>query len=1024
MAKKLVYFFGGPKTDGRSDMKDLLGGKGANLAEMARIGLPVPPGFTITTEVCSAYYENDKQYPKGLKKEVESAISRVEKIAGKRFGDPKDPLLLSCRSGARVSMPGMMETVLNIGLNDDSVAGLIEKTGNERFAYDSYRRFVAMYGGVVLGIKPDTEKDPDPFDHLISQLRAEKGARLDTDLGAEDLKNLAARYKDLVFRKTGRQFPSDPEEQLWGAVSAVFESWNIDRAKEYRKHNGYPEDWGTAVNVQAMVFGNMGRNSATGVAFTRDPATGENYFYGEYLINAQGEDVVAGIRTPAPINHQKPLPEGVETTLEDELPELYRELAGYRLTLERHYRDMQDLEFTIQEGKLWMLQCRNGKRTSQAALKIAMDLVREGLISPKEAVSRIQPQQLVQILLPYFDVNSPDYKRRQVLATGLAASPGAAVGTVVFSATDADKLAAELDENGWPKKVILVREETSPEDIRGMFAAQGILTARGGMTSHAAVVARGMGRVCVAGAAKISVNYEKELFTTADGETVRVGDWISLDGTKGEVIKGKLQTAQVDVNADPNFAEFMDFVSGFKKIKVRTNADTPRDSLVARGYQAEGIGLCRTEHMFFEEDRIDHIRAMILAEDVEGRKAALDRLLPMQRSDFYEIFKAMNGLPVTIRTLDPPLHEFLPHSDRDIEELAHKFNLSYAKVKNRVDALKEQNPMLGLRGCRLGILYPEITHMQARAVFEAAAKAAADGVPVEPEIMIPLVGHEKEFILQKAIVDKAAADVSEEKGVKIKYMVGTMIELPRAALQADNIARAGAQFFSFGTNDLTQTTYGLSRDDSGSFLGAYTDLKIWQNDPFVTLDQDGVGQLIKLGVEKGRGVAPKLKVGICGEHGGDPASVMFCCLNGFDYVSCSPHRVPLARLAAAQAAILAEGEKGGGKKSPARRAAPKAQKKPATGRKKAPAKPAARKPALKKPGGRKAAPKKAAAQKAAALRGAAKKAPAKKPGRAAATSRKPAAKRPAAKKPAQAKRAAPKRAAAGKARAAGRRGPR
>jgi pyruvate,orthophosphate dikinase len=988
MAKKLVYFFGGKHTDGRGDMKNLLGGKGANLAEMARIGLPVPPGFTITTEVCTEYYNNHKEYPHELKGEVDKAIKQVEKIVGATFGSTKNPLLLSCRSGARVSMPGMMDTVLNIGLNDETIKGLIAKTENPRFAFDSYRRFVAMYGGVVLGVKPKNEKDPDPFDIIIHDMKKHKGVKLDTDLELEDLKKLVSDFKHLVKGWTGKAFPDDPMDQLWGAISAVFDSWMIDRAKDYRKMEGYPEDWGTAVNVQAMVFGNMGKDSATGVAFTRDPSTGENYFYGEYLINAQGEDVVAGIRTPAPINRTKPLPEGVSTTLADEMTKLYEELDKYRLILEGHYRDMQDLEFTIQKGKLWMLQCRNGKRTAQAALKIAMDLVREGMISKDEAVMRIKPQQLVQILLPYFDTDIPDYKNRKVLAKGLAASPGAAVGTVCFSASEADKLASELGEDKLYKKVILVREETSPEDIRGMAAAQGILTSRGGMTSHAAVVARGMGRVCVAGASGITVNYEKEEFVTYKGEVVKAGDWISLDGTLGEIIEGKLKTKKVDIKKEHDFQDLMDIVTKTKRIKVRTNADTPTDSKVAREYEAEGIGLCRTEHMFFLEDRIDHIRAMILAEDKPGREAALKRLLPMQRSDFIDIFKAMDGLPVTIRTLDPPLHEFLPHAHKDIEALAHKFKLETAKVKARIDALKEQNPMLGLRGCRLGILYPEITRMQARAIFEAVVEAKSEGVSVYPEIMIPLVGHETEFILQKKIVDEEAHKVMEEKGKKFHYLVGTMIELPRAALVADKIVKAGAEFFSYGTNDLTQTTYGLSRDDSGSFLGAYQDLGIWKTDPFVSIDQDALGQLIIIGLEKGRGVDPSLKIGICGEHGGDPESVKFCFRHGFDYVSCSPHRVPVARLAAAQAAIEDQREWGATKE--------KVKSKPKAAKKSTALKAAPKKAALKKPKpAKKASDKKPAATKALSKKPAAKKQAPKKP-----APKKPAAKKPAPKKPA------------------------
>ncbi|MDR1164692.1 MAG: pyruvate, phosphate dikinase [Deltaproteobacteria bacterium] len=1010
MAKKLVYSFGGKKTDGHGDLKDLLGGKGANLAEMACIGLPVPPGFTITTDVCRIFYDNDKKLPDALEAQVDKALAQMEKVVGTEFGSVANPLLVSCRSGARVSMPGMMDTVLNIGLNDETIKGLIDKTANPRFAYDSYRRFVAMYGDVVMGVKAASEKSEDPFDVVLSRLKKEKGYNLDTELTAEDLESLVASYKELIFNALGERFPEDPRTQLWGAIKAVFNSWMIPRAQAYRQLHGYPEEWGTAVNVQAMVFGNMGPNSATGVAFSRDPSTGENYFYGEYLINAQGEDVVAGTRTPIPINRNQPLPPGVHNTLEDEMPELYKELNEYRLILEDHYRDMQDIEFTIQEGKLWMLQCRNGKRTAHAALKIAVDLVKEKYITAKEAILRIQPDQLTQILLPIFDANSVAYRNKRVIGKGLAASPGAAGGKVCFSASEAEKLSAELDENGNPVKVILVRVETSPEDIRGMFAAQGILTSRGGMTSHAAVVARGMGRPCVAGSADISVNYETESFTTATGDTVRAGDWISLDGGKGEIILGELPTINVGLSDD--FGTFMDYVAHVKKLKVRTNADTPRDAAIARSYGAEGIGLCRTEHMFFEEDRIDHIRAMILAEDLEGREAALARLLPMQRSDFHDIFKAMDGLPVTIRTLDPPLHEFLPHTDREIEELAQKFGLPPAKVKARCEALKEQNPMLGLRGCRLGILFPEITATQARAIFEAACQAAAEGVDVRPEIMVPLVGHPLEFTAQKAIIDKVAEEVLKEKGARLDYLVGTMIELPRAALEADKIAKSGAQFFSFGTNDLTQTTFGLSRDDSGSFLNRYLELGVWRDDPFVTLDQDGVGQLILMAVDKGRATVKKLKIGICGEHGGDPKSVKFCCDNGFDYVSCSPLRVPLARLAAAQYLLEEEedrprrkpGPKPGPRRKPGRPATRKtAARKPAA-RKTAARKPAARKTAARKPATRKTATRRAPARQTATRRAPARKTAARKPvGRPPArktTARKPAARKTAARKPA------------------------
>jgi pyruvate,orthophosphate dikinase len=914
----MVYSFGGPKTDGEGGLKNLLGGKGANLAEMARLGLPVPAGFTITTEVCAAFYENDKKYPDKLAEEVDAALAKVEKRMGAKFGDPANPLLVSCRSGARVSMPGMMDTVLNIGLNDKTIEGLIAKTGNPRFAYDSYRRFVAMYGDVVMGLKPETNLEPDPFDEILDRVKKAKGYNLDTDLQVEDLKALIKEFKELIKRKTGKAFPEKPTDQLWGAIGAVFDSWMIPRARAYRQLYNIPESWGTAVNVQAMVFGNMGETSATGVAFSRDPSTGENYFYGEYLINAQGEDVVAGIRTPNPINRHKTLPKGVESTLADEMPAIYEQLDSIRLTLERHYRDMQDIEFTIQEGELFMLQCRNGKRTAHAAIRIVLDLVDEKLITRQEAVSRIDPDQLTQILLPTFDTKDPRWKGRQVLAKGLPASPGAAVGVVVFSAADAEAGA----EAG--RKVILVREETSPEDIKGMNAAQGILTSRGGMTSHAAVVARGMGRTCVAGA-NIHVDYRKAVFTTPEGAVIKAGDWISLEGSLGEVIKDALPTSSVNLGED--FKTFMSWVEAEKVMKVRTNADTPADAKVARLYGAEGIGLCRTEHMFFESDRIDHVLAMILASDLAGREKALASLLPMQRQDFHGIFKVMDGYPVTIRTLDPPLHEFLPHNAPEIEALAKKFNLPLDKVNERINALKELNPMLGLRGCRLGILWPEITAMQVRAIFEAACQAASEGVKVLPEIMIPLIGNEREFSLQRDIVHKIAAEVQAKTKVRVDYLVGTMIELPRAALVADKVAAAGAQFFSFGTNDLTQTTFGLSRDDAGLFIPAYLEQGIWERDPFVTIDQEGMGQLVTMGVEKGRSVNRKLKVGICGEHGGDPESVKFCFTRGFDYVSCSPHRVPLARLASAQASIAAK--KAEAKGAPAAKPDPKSGAKPA-----------------------------------------------------------------------------------------------
>ena len=890
-APKLVYCFGNKKADGNGKMKNLLGGKGANLAEMAKIGLPVPSGFTITTEVCTAFYQNKQKYPASLKKEVTEALKRVEQQMGAKFGDPQNPLLLSCRSGARASMPGMMDTVLNIGLNDQTVKALLAKTNNPRFVYDSYRRFVAMYGDVVMGMKAASEKAEDPFEEIIGALKAEKGYQSDAEMTAEDLKGLVVKFKALIKKQLKLEFPENPIDQMWGAIGAVFESWMTPRAVAYRQIHSLPAEWGTAVNVQAMVFGNMGSDSATGVAFSRDPATGENYFYGEYLIDAQGEDVVAGIRTPSPINNAKPVPAGVEI-LSDLMSKQYKELDLVRLKLEKHFCDMQDLEFTIQQGKLWILQCRAGKRTAQAALKIAVDLVKEKLITPEEALLRMQPEQLNQLLLPTFDPKA----KREVIARGLPASPGAAVGRVVFSASEAEEWA------GRGEKVILVRLETSPEDIKGMYAAQGILTARGGMTSHAAVVGRGMGKTCVVGASELKVDYPKEVFHTDSGKTVKKGDWISLDGSTGEVIAGQLETTNARLTGD--FSTFMKWVQGTKTLNVRTNADTPRDALVAKDFGAEGIGLCRTEHMFFEEDRITSVREMILASNQEGRQKALDKLLPMQRGDFYGIFKVMDGMPVTIRTLDPPLHEFLVQTEKDIEALAAKIGHTVENIKAKLAELHEANPMLGLRGCRLGILYPEITAMQVRAIFEAAAQAIKEKIKVYPEIMIPLVGHEREFIKQKEVVDSIAQKVMATHQLKIKYLVGTMIELPRAALLADRIANAGAEFFSFGTNDLTQFTYGLSRDDA-KFIPTYLREGVWERDPFVNLDQDGVGQLVRFGIENGRRAKPNIKIGICGEHGGDPITVHFCHEVGMNYVSCSPFRVPLARLAAAQAAILA-----------------------------------------------------------------------------------------------------------------------
>jgi pyruvate,orthophosphate dikinase len=870
-------------------MKELLGGKGANIAEMVNLGIPVPAGFTLTTEICTYYYAHGKKYPPGLKKDVETALRAVEKSMGAKFGDAKNPLLLSVRSGARVSMPGMMDTVLNIGLNDATIKGLIAKTGNERFAYDAYRRFVNMYGDVVLGVKPRNEKEHDPFEEILEAKKRKRRIYLDTELAAEDLKELVDEYKDMIKERLGRPFPEDPIEQLWGGINAVFESWNIPRAISYRQINGYPEDWGTATNVQAMVFGNMGDDSATGVAFTRDPATGENYFYGEYLTNAQGEDVVAGIRTPQPINRAKKVPKGMPT-LEEEMPKLYNQLVGIRNKLEKHYHDMQDIEFTIQQGRLWMLQTRTGKRTAAAAIKIAVDMVKEKVIGKQEAIMRVAPEQIDQLLHPMLDPKS----NKNIICKGLPASPGAAVGQVVFSAADAEAWA----KNG--KKVILVRVETSPDDIRGMNVAQGILTSRGGMTSHAAVVARGMGKSCVAGCSAINVSYAKSQFSVPGVAVVKQGDWITLDGSKGEVYLG--QVPKVEPQLTGEFKTFMNWVDEFRKMGVRTNADTPHDAGVARAFGAEGIGLTRTEHMFFEGRRIVAVREMILASEPEGRRRALAKLLPMQREDFVGIFKAMAGLPVTIRTLDPPLHEFLPHTVAEIKELAKDLGVKPAEIEAKVAALAEANPMLGHRGCRLGIAYPEITEMQARAIFEAACIVTKQGKRVYPEVMIPLVAHVNELKLQKQIVIATAEEVMRKQGVKINYLVGTMIELPRAALTADQIATE-AQFFSFGTNDLTQTTFGLSRDDAGRFLPMYVDKGILPVDPFVSLDVEGVGQLVQMGVTKGRSVRPELKVGICGEHGGDPASVEFCHRIGLNYVSCSPYRVPIARLAAARAAI-------------------------------------------------------------------------------------------------------------------------
>jgi len=853
-------------------MRNLLGGKGANLAEMTNLGIPVPPGFTISTEACIEYYENDRQWPEGLEGEVKANLARLEEVMGAKFGDPENPLLLSVRSGARVSMPGMMDTVLNLGINDRTVQGLIAKSGNERFAYDSYRRFVQMYGDVVLGV------DHDLFEALIQETKDRKGVQLDMDLDADDWKELVAKFKALVKEKTGKDFPEDPIEQLYGSINAVFASWNNPRAVKYREIHEIPGDWGTAVNVQTMVFGNMGDNSGTGVAFTRDPATGENVFYGEFLMNAQGEDVVAGIRTPEPIAELKRLK-----------PKIYEELEAIYKKLENHYRDMQDIEFTIQEDVLYMLQTRAGKRTATAAVKIAVDMVDEGLIDKETALLRVDAVQLDQLLHPMLDPNA----KYDVLAKGLPASPGAAVGRVVFNANDAE----EWNSRG--EKVILVRTETSPEDIGGMNVAQGILTSRGGMTSHAAVVARGMGKCCVAGAGDIQVIEAEKCFRVGD-VTVKEGDWITLNGTKGEVIVGKMELVEPKLAGE--FGRLMEWADGVRKLRIRTNADTPHDAKVARDFGAEGIGLCRTEHMFFAEDRINIVRQMILADDAEGRRKALAKLLPIQKGDFKGIFREMDGLPVTIRLLDPPLHEFLPREDHAVAEVARELGVTEDKLRAKIASLEEFNPMLGHRGCRLGITAPEIYEMQVQAIIEAACELTKEGVKVLPEIMIPLTGTKKEMAILKKLTVETADKVIEQAGVKLEYLVGTMIEVPRAALVADRIAEE-AEFFSFGTNDMTQMTFGFSRDDAGTFLGAYIDQGILERDPFQSLDQQGVGQLVQIGVEKGRSTKADLKVGVCGEHGGDPSSIDFFHRVGMDYVSCSPYRVPIARLAAAQAQV-------------------------------------------------------------------------------------------------------------------------
>ncbi|MGE5508120.1 MAG: pyruvate, phosphate dikinase [Chitinophagales bacterium] len=876
MADKRIYFFAQGEAEGTADMKDLLGGKGANLAEMANLGIPVPPGFTITTEMCTEYYKAHA-WPAGLEADVRANLKRLEEKMGMRFGDPNNPLLVSVRSGARASMPGMMDTILNLGLNDVVAEGMVAKTGNPRFVYDSYRRFIQMYSDVVL------EVPRSKFEARIDARKERKGVKLDTELDAADWKDLVGEFKEIVQQELGKPFPQDPWEQLVGAINAVFRSWNNDRAIKYRKLNEIPDWWGTAVNVQAMVFGNMGETSGTGVAFTRDARTGERKFFGEYLMNAQGEDVVAGIRTPNPVSQ-----------LEETNPEAYRQLTDIYLKLEQHYKDMMDIEFTIQEGRLYMLQCRVGKRTAMAAVRMAVEMVKEGLIDKKTAVLRVKPEQVDELLHPIID---PSIKPKAV-AKGLPASPGAAVGRVVFHAEDAEKWAAKGE------KVVLVRMETSPEDIGGMHVAQGILTSRGGMTSHAAVVARGMGKCCVAGCGALNVDEENKTFTIAGQDlVVKEGDWLTLNGTTGEVILGQVPLVQPSLSGD--FATLMDWVDEVRTLGVRANADTPVDARVAREFGAEGIGLVRTEHMFFAEDRIKAVREMILSDTVEERKRALAKIEPMQKGDFKEIFREMKDLPVTIRLLDPPLHEFLPHEENLIEDLAREMGKSVSEVKAKVESLKELNPMLGHRGCRLGITFPEIYDMQFQAIFEAACDLAKEGFKVVPEIMIPLVGTVKEFQILKENAVRVGREVMARAGVEVSYHVGTMIEIPRAALMAGEIAK-DAEFFSFGTNDLTQMTFGYSRDDAGKFLPAYVEAGILEKDPFQSLDQEGVGQLVQLGVERGRATRPKLKCGICGEHGGDPASVAFCYKVGLDYVSCSPYRVPVARMAAAHASLKAK----------------------------------------------------------------------------------------------------------------------
>jgi len=901
---KYVYLFGGPRTEGAAAMKNLLGGKGANLAEMCRLGITVPSGFTISTEACTVFTAQGKAAALQLiEAEVLQGVAFVEQQMGKRFGDAADPLLLSVRSGARASMPGMMDTILNLGLNDEAVIGLAAKTGNERFAWDSYRRFVQMYGDVVMGLKPVSKEDHDPFELIIEMVKTQRGVKLDTELDAADLKELVARFRALIRARIGRDFPTDPWEQLWGAVVAVFESWNNDRARVYRELNDIPQSWGTAVNVQAMVFGNLGDSSATGVAFTRDAGTGEDLFNGEFLVNAQGEDVVAGIRTPQQVSlvgsrrwAQLALVDEEDRranypSLEELMPDIYRQLLHAETTLENHFKDMQDLEFTIQQGKLWMLQTRNGKRTGAAMVRIAIEMLAQGLIDEKTALQRVSPDRLNELLHPIFDPQA--LMAADAIARGLPASPGAASGQMVFFADEAEEWAKQ------GKAVILVRQETSPEDLRGMSVAQGILTARGGMTSHAAVVARGMGKCCVSGAGAVHVDTKARCITIGDKQW-QEGDWLSLDGSTGEVYAGQIATRDAELSGD--FGALMALAQKYQRLEVRANADTPEEAAVARRFGATGIGLARTEHMFFEGERILAVREMILADDEAGRRKALAKLLPIQRGDFEGLFREMDGLPVTIRLLDPPLHEFVPHDEAGQAAMAREMKVSASKIRMRVEELHEVNPMLGHRGCRLGITYPEITEMQARAIFEAALNVQARGTVVKVEIMVPLVGTVREFSLQAAVIRATAAKVFAERGETLAYMLGTMIETPRAALVADSIGKQ-AEFFSFGTNDLTQMTMGFSRDDAGKFLPDYLKQGIYERDPFRSIDQKGVGLLVEMAVAKGRAVRPGIEVGVCGEHGGDPASVAFFHRAGLDYVSCSPFRVPIARLAAAQAAI-------------------------------------------------------------------------------------------------------------------------